>query len=268
MAMTIVPYHIEHDGVYYSLSYVYDTRELAEDAENETNSRTVVAPLGIDSCCGQYTVATVPKGTQEGAYDDQNETTVAVVDSILSLFQHVSADQHLEWYKPLEPENIATAVERVQWRRSIAEVGGELVSRVILSHGLPNANHRTSIAPLELYARTFRDLPTAPQTNTGDEWIPWVNEYIRKSKRLITVRRNAGLFSYLRSLGASGVRRKNDVVIEFAEYPPDVEDSWGQYQDRHEQLWIEFARRFFDRWGVSDLADETDEGKRILAARL
>ena len=147
-------------------------------------------------------------------------------------------------------------------------MSGELISRVILSHGLPNANHRTSLTLLEVYLRTFRDLPEAPETNIGDEWAPWVNEYIRESKRLVTIRRNAKLFTYLHSLGASGVRRKNNVVIDFTEYPPDIDDPWNYYQNRHEQLWTEFARKFLSRWNVPDLADETDKGKRILAARL
>ena len=275
--MTIVPYHLTHDGEYYSLAHVYDTLDEARaaceeyeasDKDDTVEADAVPGALGIDDYHGMYTVSTVPRGTREGDHSNWGGSTVAVVDAILQLFDYIREDQDPEWYKPLEPERIAQAIERVQWRESVGSVGGQIVSRLILSHGLPNANHRTSLAILLTYLETFGDLPAVPETNAGEEWAEWVNGYIRESKRLITVRRNAGQFGYLASIGATGVERKNSVVIDFEEYPPGVDDSWGHYRGLHEELWTSFAHEFLDRCGAPELGTREDDGMGVFADRL
>jgi len=275
--MTVVSYHVEQGGEYYSLAHVYNTLNEAQAACDEyqadyeyeaVEADAIPGTLGIGDYHGKYTVSTVPRGTREGDHSEHGASTVTIVDSILQLFDFIREDQGPEWYKPLEPESIAQAVERVQWRESVGSVGGQIVSRLILSHGLPNANHRTSLTTLLTYLETFGDLPEVPDTNVGDEWVEWINGYIRESKCLITVRRNARLFGYLMSIGATGVERKNNLVIGFEDYPPGVDDPWEHYRTLHEELWTDFTYEFLERCGASELADREDDGMRVLADRL
>lgn len=119
-----------------------------------------------------------------------------------------------------------------------------------------------------MYTRTFQTFSDVPQTNHGDDWATWANEYIRDSKRILTVRQKAALFSFLQSLGATGVRRKSDVIIPFETYPPDVDDPWAYYTAEHEHVWEEFATDYPQRAGAPELLSQTDDGKLVFASRL
>jgi hypothetical protein len=267
--MTIIPYHVESGGEYYSLADLHDSRTDAQEACSDyADGEAIAAPIGIGDYYGEYTATTVSRGTVKGDYEQSRDSTITVVNAVLNAFREIHMNQDPEWYKPLQPDRLAQAVDRVQWRQSVAEVGGQLVSRLIVAHGLPNANHRTSLTTLEIYLRSHRELDESPDTNTGDEWVPWVNTYIRESKRLLTVRRNHRTFRDLQKIGVTGVRRKNDVVIDFDNYPPDRDNPWDYYRTRHETTWTDFTRTYLQKWGVKDLASETDSGLRVFAARL
>jgi hypothetical protein len=109
---------------------------------------------------------------------------------VLSIFDVIDDDQNLVWYKPLEPDRIADAIARVEWRQAIPNVGGQLLSNLILAHGLPNANHRTALGFLNAYLATIEPAFEPPATTTAnDEWIDWIDEYITESKRLLRSRR-------------------------------------------------------------------------------
>lgn len=222
-----------------------------------------------DDVYGVYTFAEAQEEAIEGAdLSNYSTDTRDIVDTAISLFDEISDEQEIAWYKPLEPTQIADAIEAVTWKQLIPTVGGSLISELIRSHGLPNANHRTSIAFFELYVRTFHTFSDLPQTNQGDDWATWANEYIRESKRILTVRRKAALFSFLQTLGATGVRRKNDVVIPFETFPPNVDDPWTYYAVEHEHVWEEFATDYLQRAGASELLTQRDDGKRVFASRL
>lgn len=66
----------------------------------------------------------------------------------------------------------------------------------------------------------------------------------------------------------TGIRRKNDVVIPFETYSPDVDDPWAYYAVEHEHVWEEFATDYLQRSGASELLTQTDDGKRVFASRL
>ena len=268
--MILVPYHLEIDGNYYSLSYVHSSKSEAQEDLQSRDEPAVLRLLELDDdVYGVYTLAEAQEEAIEGGdLSDYSADTRDIVDTVISLFDQISDDQEIEWYKPLEPTNIADAIEAVTWKQLIPTVGGSLISELIRSHGLPNANHRTSIAFFELYTRTFHTFSDAPQTNHGDDWATWANEYIRESKRILTVRRKAALFSFLQSLGATGVRRKNDVVIPFETYPLDVDDPWAYYAVEHDHVWEEFATDYLQRAGASELLTQRDDGKRVFASRL
>ena len=193
---------------------------------------------------------------------------MVIVDTVLALFDVIDDDQGIQWYKPLEEDSIADAIEQIQWKESAVNVGGQIVSSLILAHGLPNANHRTAVSFLELYLESIEPLRTVPQTNVGDSWAEWVNRFIRESKRLTTLRRKAGLFQFLSDRGATIARRKNDVDIRFSEYAIDVSDPWDHFGALHQDLCIRFVVEYVERAGVPELKEKQDDGKHVLASRL
>lgn len=191
-----------------------------------------------------------------------------VTKGLITVFDIIDEIHEPIWYKELEREGIADAVQRTEWRQSIAETGGQLVSELILRHALPNANHRTSIGFLELYLRTFGELPRIPETGSPEGWSEWANEYIMESKRLLTTRRKSNLFKYIESLGATGVMRKHGVKIDFARYDPDVSNPLREYGRRHRSASVSFVREYLNRAGVSERGSKSDKGLRVCAARL
>ena len=85
---------------------------------------------------------------------------------MLSIFDLIDDDQNLVWYKPLEPDRIADAVARVEWCQTIPDIGGRLLSNLILAHGLPNANHRTALGFLNAYLATIEPAFEPPAITT------------------------------------------------------------------------------------------------------
>jgi hypothetical protein len=154
----------------------------------QTDWRAVIRLLELDDDgYGVYTFAEAQEEAIEGAdLSDYSTDTRDIVDTVISLFDQFSDEQEIAWYKPLEPTHIAEAIDEVTWKQLVPTVGGNLISELIRSHGLPNANHRTSIAFFELYTRTLHMFSDVPQTNHGDDWATWTNEYIRESKRILT----------------------------------------------------------------------------------
>ena len=186
--MTTVPYHLQHDGRDYALQYVHSSEADAKADSNERDTAALVQPLELDRrYYGVYTVSTIEKHSTEAAdLSDYDADETYLIDSVLSIFDVIDDDQNLVWYKPLEPDRIADALARVEWRQSIPEVGGQLLSNLILAHGLPNANHRTAVALIQFYLRRINADFSMPETKTEIEpetydWREWVNEALLKS---------------------------------------------------------------------------------------
>lgn len=268
--MVTVDYHVQHDGRYHSLQYVHDTRAEAESDSNDRSESTIIRPIELDhEFFGVYTATEVLQGTTADAdMSEYSADTMAIVDTILALFDVIEEEQAIQWYKPLEEDSIADAIEHIQWKKPAVDVGGQLVSSLILAHGLPNANHRTAVAFLNLYLDTIESLPSAPQTNVGDDWSEWANDFIRESKRLTTLRRKFNLFRYLSENGATVIQRKNQVNIQLTNYDLSLSDQWSHYGTLHQDASIEFVREYVDRAGVPELSERYDPGKRTLASRL
>lgn len=174
----------------------------------------------------------------------------------------------MEWYKEPDFSGIADAINRVQWRQSVPDVGGQLLSRLILRHGLPNANHRTAIAFLQSYLETLEPGIGVPDTNVGVEWTDWTNEFIVDSKKIPTVRRNAGGFRYLEERGATILERKGGVEIHLQNYDIATADPWKHFRRKHEERSTEFVTKYVERCGARWLLEEVDDGKRAFADRL
>lgn len=159
-------------------------------------------------------------------------------------------------YKEEEVEKLPEALDRVDWNGTATEVAGQLISNIILVHALPNANHRTAISMAQVYLRKINPGFSMPDTTTDEyDWRQWVNEYIRKSKEIITVRRKNVLLKYLRDFGVEEVERRNEIRIRLDDFKLDMTPAEAQryYAEKHEQLWNEFVEEAVDRANMSEL---------------
>jgi len=269
--MTTVPYHLQHDGRDYALQYVHSSEADAKADSNKRDTAALVQPLELDRrYYGVYTVSTIEKHSTEAAdLSDYNADDTYLIDSVLSIFDVIDDDQNLVWYKPLEPDRIADAIARVEWRQAIPNVGGQLLSNLILAHGLPNANHRTALGFLNAYLVTIEPAFEPPATTTAnDEWINWIDEYITESKRLLTLTTNPRLFVWLTEHGATQVERKDGIQIPLDEYDIAGDDPWADLSAVHEQLSIDFVHTYLDQAGARELAEQRDDGKQAFISRL
>jgi hypothetical protein len=265
-----VSYHVRRDDRYYSYSYLHDTRTEAEEDCEQRSELAIVHPIELDQqYFGVYTTEKeVSKVPLEVNLPESDDGTQKLVETVRDLFEYIDEEQSLDWYKKPEFSGVADAINRVQWRQPVSEVGGELLSRLILRHGLPNANHRTAIAFLQTYLETLKPGTGVPETNVGDEWSGWTNGFIVDSKKLLTVRRNASGFQYLAERGATVLERKGDVEIHLDNYETTTEDPWSHFRQQHENRSSEFVVRYIKRAEADELLKATDGGKRAFADRL
>lgn len=267
---SVVPYHHPENS---RLSITYTAYEL-EDAKSQ------VADLGedilskIEECELRETVYVVYMGEETPAvaedieYDLREEVsemewaTQIITTRILGLFEAIAEEKYeeeeerLAAYKEIETDRIPEALDRVSWNGSVAEVGGELLSCLILRHALPNANHRTSLAMLSLYLQAISSGFEMPATATEEyDWEGWVNEYIEDSKRLITLRRNVPRFRYLNDAGCNVVERKDGLRIHLPEYDLSFNhwEALDEYGERHRERSIEFVENVLRQAGTVEL---------------
>lgn len=269
--MTTVPYHLQHDGRDYALQYVHSTEADAITDRKERDMAAIVQPIELDQrYYGVYTASTIEKHSTEAAdLSDYDADDTYLIDSILSIFDVIDDEQDLVWYKPLEPDRIADALDRVEWRQSVTDVGGQLLSNLILAHGLPNANHRTALGFLNAYLATMEPSFEPPATTTpSDEWVDWIDDYITESKRLLTLTTNPRLFTWLAEHGATRIKRKDDIQIALDEYNITGDDPWADLSTAHEQLSIEFVHSYLDHADAEDLAEQRDDGRQAFSSRL
>lgn len=89
-----------------------------------------------------------------------------------------------------------------------------------------------------------------PQTHVDDDnWQAWVDPFIVKSKRLITVRRNNVRLKKLEELNVDIVERKDGIQIRLAEFDLDMHwrEAHSTYARLHESHCTEFAKAVLDR---------------------
>jgi len=171
----------------------------------------------------------------------------------------VREEDEFRLYKEFEPEKIQQALDHVSWATTLPRVAGELMSNLILRHSLPNANHRTGIAMLQLCIESADPSFEMPRTHVDDDtWREWVDPYIVDSKRLITVRRNNIRFKHLAELDVDLVERKDGIQIRLADFDLDMHwrDALSEYAGRHETHCTEFARTVLKRAEREDLLEQ------------
>jgi prophage maintenance system killer protein len=181
---------------------------------------------------------------------------------VLQIFEGIIEEKELEEgekpeiYKQVELGLVPDAINHVDWSHSAVDVAGQLMSTLVLKHALPNANHRTSISLAEWYLESAQSGFSLPQLATDDyTWQDWVDEYIRESKRILTVRRNTRAFSLLQEWGCDVIERRGNIDIELSEYDLDYpkSEAYSDYGEVHAGLCTELMMESVQRAGHDEL---------------
>lgn len=282
--MTRVYYH-HPDDKRFSLSYVSPDFDVIEDkAESNSGEETKIEEYDLDQCIYALYSASPELGAAEdleydveGLVDEMEQADGVITARILRLFRSIieqtfeEEEKRLEAYKQVEVDDIPDALSYVDWSGTVAEVGGSLFSNLVLAHTLPNANHRTSLALLELYIQAHEYRFTLPDVATDDfKWQTWVNNFIRDSKRILTVRRNNLTFHYLWKYGCNEVERKDGITIHLKNYELGMlnHEAYRKYADRHRECCTEMTEEILCQEGYDELLDEPGLGKQQFAERL
>lgn len=201
------------------------------------------------------------------AFAEMDPDTRVIVRDFLGMFKIVRDEQSetrsdsLDAYKEINVEQVPLALDRIEWRGTVSEVGARLASNLILCHALPNANHRTAFSMFERYvdATTNRTYELPSMVTDDEKWQAWVDTYIVDSKRVLTVRRNVGLFRYLSRFGCSTVRRKNNIDIPLSDFDLDLHphEALSKYARMHERRTSRFAEKILTRTSESHLAEQS-----------
>lgn len=265
----VLPYHVGPENRY-SLEFVspdYETfkEQLAERTTNEgTSYKSREIPIegdgGPRSLYAIYSNAVPqsalePPSTEEigrildTVYTNDQLQVLGVVIDVFSGITEATVEEagRFTIYKELALRKIPDVLDHPDWGNApVTVVGGQLLSRFILAHPMPNANHRTAIGLLERYLRSTSDQLSVPETGQHGVWYEWARPYIHDSKRHLTVRRNAHTLRYAREFGVDVVRRKNDVEIDLHEYDLSVDDPFAHFGARHEARSIEFVETILE----------------------
>lgn len=264
MAENRVYYHLPDDEQF-SLDYVADSRDTLDDRLDSYDEpvETAVETYELDEVVHAiYTKTDVVETADalqndlDAAFADMEPSTRVIVRELLEVFEGVQEKKYdeegvpLDVYKNVGIDRLPEALDRVDWAKPVPRSGGQLVSNLVLCHALPNANHRTAFAMLESYVKATRPSFECPSLVTDDyEWERWVDGYIVDSKRLLTVRRNVGPFSYLSQYGCETVARKGGIKIRLREYDLDVSpyEALSQYAREHERRSRDFVETLLER---------------------
>jgi len=261
---TLVHYHHPKDQQY-SLAYVTQDRdEITSSGKDALIERYDLDEAVFVLYTNQGTSGTIDDIDEnfEDALDEMSPDDRTITVRLLQIFEEIIEEKELEEaekleiYKQIELDRVPDAIERVDWDQPAVDVAGQLLSTLILTHALPNANHRTSISMAQWYLESIETGFSFPDFATADyDWKEWVNEYIVESKRILTVRRNTTPFSLLAEWGCDVVKRKNDIEIVLAEYDLDLSQSaaYTYYGDAHIDLCTEFLIESVKRAGHDEL---------------
>lgn len=284
--MTIVlPYH-EGDDARFSLDFITDEEDnlrthLADRQHNDSRLLTKEQP--IDEGHILYLVYSKrAKATNdlddvfdEADLDRFTGDQLAVLELILDIFEGVVRTQtragEFRYYKTFEIERIPTVLQYPAWGDApVSVVAGQLLSRFVQSHPLPNANHRTAIGLIERYLRSVSEDFIIPDAGERGKWYLWARPFIHDSKLLLTVRRRSQLFGYAKDLGVDVIRRKDGLEIVLTDYNFDVSDPYRSYGREHEQRSIRFIETVLDESNAdaTDLQDRIDPGWKVFVDSL
>lgn len=283
--MTEVIYHHHPDDQHLSIVYSSPNFEEIEQRRNRYSELiTDVLQYDLDQPVYVLYAGSPPPGAADEVDVDPDELvghmsrenrqiTTNLLQAFIEIIEEKENEEEekLRAYKELEADGIPSALSQVDWTGTVAEVGGRLMSSLILKHSFPNANHRTSLVLLERYIKAHEFDFLLPRMHDDDyNWQGWADRYIRQSKRLLTLRRNAPRFYYLWREGCDTVERKGDIQITLGEHEliTDVNSAHSHYAEKHVKLCQRLAEEIMDRQGHSDLLDAAAMSKHQFADRM
>jgi prophage maintenance system killer protein len=205
--------------------------------------------------------------------DNFSKATLPIVLTVYRAYRGVideeeNAGNNIELYKQMELEKISEIVNTVHWQQSVADVGAQLLSEFILTHPMPNTNHRTGISLLERYLTSIDSEFTMPDTGKTDVWYSPAVDYVHESKRLLTLRRRTVHFRIAAEIGYTTVERKGDVTIDLDSVDLDVSDPYSHYSDAHLDRTRDFVDDLLEQADATHLREKTDDGKQAFVDRL
>lgn len=272
------------DGTVLSLQFTHPDRELVEAKEQELRQgadenevqlfESQIRSRTFDQRIHTlYTAEIYPREFPDEDIESLSQRELLIVDSLLEAFRAIEKQREkqgepLKWYKRPDLPRIVEEVTETRWRQPVPDVAGCLLSNLIFGHGLPNANHRSSLSFVETYLGTFEPQFEIPDTGVHGEWFDWSEEFVYESKRLLMLARKAKMFRYFEDWGCDSVIRKNDVSVDFDDYDIWVEDPWSYFRQQHKELSIEFVYQILERTEYDTLIGEQDPGKRVFLDRL
>lgn len=286
--MTSIPYHLDDErGAKLSLQWVNEDPEQVQGVEVdrrtsndspliEYRSRIVEHDHLPTTIHCLYEAELYPQrfpdlDNQLDELDIRNEALLLTVIDAFNRVQDEWEEDGIEvkWYKEPELDVILETIDQVQFGQSVPVVGGELLSLFITNHPLPNANHRVAISLLETYLSMYDSGFEMPNTGVTGEWFDWAENFVYKSKRLMTLARKLGLLNKLQDCGCEQVVRDGDNVIRFEDHDFSVQNYFEYYAENlHRQESIGFVHGVLDRTDNAHLLNLEDDGQRAFLDRL
>lgn len=269
-----VPYHLSTDNFMYTLAYATGDRTRAIDQaktrEDESTTSGIVSFNHLATpFYGIYTTSTQTDYGTTNLSTITAENTRVLVNAFISIFGNVMSHSNSDWHKPVNVASAGETIDTIQWKQPVCSVGGELLSSLILTHSLPNTNHRSSIAFTGLYLSTIHDDFSFPDTLSENPQLhDWTNTFIIDSKRILTTRRNAGLFQWLANHNIDTVSRKNGILISLNNYDLENPDIQDRLTMQHEQLCIDYISDIVVESQTENVSEVTDPGKSVFADRV
>lgn len=283
----VLQYHDPGDPRY-SLRYLTDDRDGWISTFSEFSRQDGTEAVSHEELIDGQTIYLIYTRTEfEAAYldfesdeeaidwilDHFTEDDAQVAMSVLDVFDGIltekkEQDAEFKTYKEMDLERIPEILNRVEWQQPVPDVGAELLSQFILTHPMPNTNHRTAIGLLDRYLTSIDDSFVMPDTGVEDEWFAWARGYILDSKRLLTLRRNVPLFRVAQELGYEAVERKEGITIPLNDSDLGQEDPHSYYTDHHLERSRDFVEMLLEEADATHLEQEMDQGKRTFTERL
>lgn len=283
--VTLLDYHKEKAGLVLSLRYVTPSLETAENviedlqesAKSDVKVRTQLEEHSFETTLyAIYAAESHPKAFPEDWDAHMSKSDGVLVDSVVNTFRGVKEeweirDNPLNYYKKPNPTRIQEAFENVEWCQDVPTVGGEIMSWLILKHGLPNANHRTAVAYLRTYLQSVSDTDDPEFAHAGNyqgEWDDWAREHVFESKRLLMLRRRPELLQYAKQNGVETVRRKSGVEVDLTAHDFTGTDMQTMAEQGHRNRCIQFTIDLLERSDYEGLKRKQDDGRSAFYDRL
>jgi len=242
-----IPYHIDTPQGTLSLQRVNDTPEPLTrfDERGYFEESEIRSPADdVYTYYGRRQTSYKP-----GAGFDPRPRTQSPAFS--KTFSYINTDADLTWDKDFEPNEAMETIRQTEWRDPVPEVAASLLSRLILRHPFPNANHRTSLSIVCLYLATVTDRAVEgslhPETLSESE----LNAFISESTRTVTFNRNQGLFHALSEYGIDGVTRKGGLTLAFTDRMMNA-----NLEKRHRQDCLGLITEWVDETGAGKTHDD------------